>query len=892
MALNKNPLLDDEFLKELYRHREKEVFAKIIALTLQNDPIEEIQGQVTGGSVSLDGSSNVRRSCTLSLVAKDLNINQYYWGLKNRFKLYIGLTNTVGYGYEDIIWFPMGTYVISAFTTSQAVGSYTINITGKDKMTLLNGELSGSLFASVDFGKEEYYVDGKTTISYIPVKNIIREAVHAYADESWENIIVNDLDDYGIELLDYTNENNPMYLIFRLNENDNTKECWQYTLYGKDFYVYPIKKDDNGVYLIDPDTNEYVLETDENNIPKKIAVSAIEDNGYTYDKRIELDLGGIKAITASKFCIEKQDSQTGEMAVDCNETYTVVKVEAGQTCGYRLTDITYPGDLILSVGEPITAMLDKLVSMLGNFEYFYDIDGRFVFQRKPTFIDKTWNNIKTGNQNSYVTTIDETYAESAAYATPITWTFGDSFLITSYANNPALSNVRNDFSIWGTKASVAGAELPVHLRYAVDKKPTYYKTFDGKEWTTEIGQWWVKEGEGVVDITYDELVEIIKNETHEKIRKKAQIDIINGTLINTDLDEYVEQKLEEELTPEKIDIIIAEKGYRFVDRMPKTNEDGEISEDNTIYVCDWREIIFQMALDYRKHNHDDDFYLKVRTNNGLDFNNQWYYPSGRTGYEQYYVDMEGFWRQLYCPPQLMKTLYPSGTWTERDTSGGWQFSTTPITANTEKGIYFNKPDGIVYYLSMSHDDWNQLKWIDSWIEKQDINDGWRVDILEAPENLDFWFDFLEADESTDLVKYSVPAIGDRSKSVNDNMVKAIYFRETPTALYTTDLSTVERKSGYTYLQYNDELSSVFNISSQGKSAYDVMEEYINLYLYCIESISINSIPIYHLQPNTKVMVYDEDSKINGEYLINRITIPLIYNGIMSVSAVKSAEIIY
>ena len=28
------------------------------------------------------------------------------------------------------------------------------------------------------------------------------------------------------------------------------------------------------------------------------------------------------------------------------------------------------------------------------------------------------------------------------------------------------------------------------------------------------------------------------------------------------------------------------KGNRFVDRMPKTNEDGEISEDNTIYVCD------------------------------------------------------------------------------------------------------------------------------------------------------------------------------------------------------------------------------------------------------------------------------------------------------------------
>ena len=181
-----NPLLDDAFLKELYRNRQKEVFAKIIALNLNNEPIEEIQGSVTGGSISLDGTSNVRRSCNLSLVAKEMNINQYYWGLKTRFKLQIGLANNVGWGYDDIIWFPMGTYIISNFATSQSTSSYTISITGKDKMCLLNGDLSGSLFASVDFGKEEYYdkTTQKTTIYNIPIKNIIREAIHAYADEA------------------------------------------------------------------------------------------------------------------------------------------------------------------------------------------------------------------------------------------------------------------------------------------------------------------------------------------------------------------------------------------------------------------------------------------------------------------------------------------------------------------------------------------------------------------------------------------------------------------------------------------------------------------------------------------------------------------------------------
>ena len=124
------------------------------------------------------------------------------------------------------------------------------------------------------------------------------------------------------------------------------------------------------------------------------------------------------------------------------------------------------------------------------------------------------------------------------------------------------------------------------------------------------------------------------------------------------------------------------------------------------------------------------------------------------------------------------------------------------------------------------------------------------------------------------------------------MVKAIYFRETPTAIFTDNIQTADKKSGYTYLQYKSENSQYFNISSQGKSAYDVMLEYINLYLYCIESISITSIPVYNLQPNTRIMVNDQDSKINGEYLVNRITIPLNYNGTMSVSAVKSAEIIY
>jgi hypothetical protein len=54
--------------------------------------------------------------------------------------------------------------------------------------------------------------------------------------------------------------------------------------------------------------------------------------------------------------------------------------------------------------------------------------------------------------------------------------FYGSNLITSFNNNPNLLNLRNDYSIWGERDSISGAKIPIHLRYAIDKKPTKYKS--------------------------------------------------------------------------------------------------------------------------------------------------------------------------------------------------------------------------------------------------------------------------------------------------------------------------------------------------------------------------------------------------------------------------------
>jgi hypothetical protein len=63
LALN-----DSLFLDELNYYPHKEKYVKIISLDFSENPIEEITGIVTSGSLNIDGKSSKRRSCTLSLV--------------------------------------------------------------------------------------------------------------------------------------------------------------------------------------------------------------------------------------------------------------------------------------------------------------------------------------------------------------------------------------------------------------------------------------------------------------------------------------------------------------------------------------------------------------------------------------------------------------------------------------------------------------------------------------------------------------------------------------------------------------------------------------------------------------------------------------------------------
>jgi len=57
----------------------------------------------------------------------------------------------------------------------------------------------------------------------------------------------------------------------------------------------------------------------------------------------------------------------------------VQRIGTGDTIGYTPIDLVYPDELVASVGESVTSILDKIIQVLGDFEYFYNLKGQFVF---------------------------------------------------------------------------------------------------------------------------------------------------------------------------------------------------------------------------------------------------------------------------------------------------------------------------------------------------------------------------------------------------------------------------------------------------------------------------------------------------------------------------------
>lgn len=730
--MSKNPLLDKEFLLKLDKNQHKENYVKIIALDFNEQPIETIEGVATGGTINVSGSSAIRRTCNLTLEPEDMDVHEYYWGKNTKFKVYVGLRNNIDETYDDIIWFNMGLYVIVGFKVQLAANKYSVTIQGKDKMCLLNGDCGGTLTEAREFGKE-YFTDedGVRTTSYPTIRNIIKNSVHQFAGEPFHNIILNDVDDTGLQIIDFAGQD----YIYLLRYANGTNEG----LYGNVLF------DGNVIRYLAPESGG-----------GKVVLSELEETPGCFYYSLAPNADNSQATR-----IKNTDSLSDQ------QYYYVARCAAGEAVGYRTVDLTWTDDdgLLGEVGSNMTSIYDDITKTFTSFEYFYDVDGHFVFQKKPTYVNTSWNNIVKVED-------DETYVESAKTVSEYSYSFTDSTLVQSFSNTPKMTDIRNDYSVWGKRTD--SDESKLHLRYAICAQPTTYTQITVSSY--DVAKWREQDANFFQDLT-----------------EKA---ILN-----------------------------------FVQVEPKT-----FTTDD----WDYREIIYQMSVDYFKYNHLDDFERRV-----AQANPQW--PQGRTGYECFYTDLYEFWRQLYNPEP-----------TEADTDKYYTSDEIDI------------PDGYLY--------WNKLVYSD-------------------PPSLNFWFE-LFGDTDAEYGKYSVSAIGDRAKAVDEDDVRTVVYNEIPELIYITQDKYDELKklnmlqTGYSYVLLPDDYEDYFIVTTRGKSAQEELDNLLYKHTFCSAQIQLKAVPIYYLEPNTKIFVYDEQSCINGEYIISKISYNLKTGSLMTLTATQAPKRLY
>ena len=907
-------IYDNNFLEKLNHIKNKTIYAKVIALTFDEAPIETIEGRITAGSINVDGNSAVRRTCSLTIASDKFDYSDYLWSMKTKFQLEIGVENTIDPRYQDIIWFPQGIYILTSFNVSRNTTQFTINLSGKDKMCLLNGDLGGNLESSIDFGQiEEEDRDGNWVIKKIPIHEIIRNAVHVYGKEPYHNIIINDLDSYGVELLEY-NCSTPAYLYRSAEEDINV-----YTnilIDNTSTLLYRNKDDKEGIYLYQL-TNEDL----------ESLTAGLDDS----------------ASDGRPLWVEDEFGN--------RQSYYFTKIEQGMTAGYRETELTYAGDLIANVGETLTSVLDKIKNMLVEFEYFYNLQGQFVFQKKQSFISTMWSAATEQNSLSANDIAEELPAvlkgQTSAYI------FNNNELVTAFNNNPNIANLRNDYSIWGERTTISGAVIPIHMRYAIDTKPLKYKNI------------------------------YVSND-------------------NLDIIEY-NQKYNTTLSGQEVQ-------YTYI-----SSDNYSRDDEQKIVYCDWREVIYQMTQDYYKYNHLNDFELLLIEANpeyptGKTEYESYYVDITSFWRDLYAPDLKAEYNHIENLVNEQTTIVSKDTeilediesdynvlkkavddnnyalahnlalfWTYKDqlkenvpgayitfynqikeyvnsdnfTSPKYEFMKDFVDNsinNTQSNFDLNVQNLKVYYeekKSELNEKEEELKESTAkrdnlkerienyYLKDTDKHYGWLKSVYEQPELLNFWFDFL--DSNGELAKYSVSNIGNRPKAIQDTNIKSIYFRETPQVVFRepdegivyqrVNITRADYYSAIPYYRYDTQLfkfvlidktkepfdtavnyyiqirtqlsgfkviqvpmiEQLFTISAQGKSAKDSLDELLYQHSCCIETATLTTIPIYYLQPNTRITVYDRDSNLNGDYILNKITIPLNYNGTMSLSITKTLE---
>lgn len=449
---------------------------------------------------------------------------------------------------------------------------------------------------------------------------------------------------------------------------------------------------------------------------------------------------------------------TGTPPLSSDDIYT-----NGMDIGFTIEPFVYPGVLEAKAGESVASVLDKIKTTLGNFEWFYDIDGRFVFQ-------KIRNNLNESTAKKFLDLTEKDYL-SYFNQSNISYAFDNNALITSIASSPQYQNIKNDFLVWGSRKSTSGSEIPIRYRLSFASKPIV---------RTETLQCLV------YSLEYRNINQYVAlNENNFKDHSAP--DVNNKKMYYRDNNENIWFWNMEKGYFEKLE------GAQIINVKPAEG--------------DWRVELFLQALE----------------NQGNPL-------------KQGYYDSE----LLFEIPKILKVNDPSEGSSD-------------------------------YTLG---------------IDKTKVND--------------YWIEFLDGSTGAEgVAQFNIDRIGRRTKVTSEGNIGGLFPQgneDIKNILIEADGDTLDQiREAKAYSKGNSDIKIIQiekeiyrNLAIGGRnSAFEKIKDLIFNHTQYNESVTLSTIPIYHLEPNTLISVYDNDTGVVGIYLVKSMTLPLTHNGTSNITATKA-----
>ena len=175
-------LSDVKFLKDFYKLKIKEKYVRINCLDFSTEKtIKAIEGRAISGSVNIDGSSSMRRTASLEMIAlNENNINDLnnYFGIDKKVSLELRFKNILKkkypkYSKYDYITFPLGVYVIFNANLSRGLDGIKINLDLKDKMRYYQ-----------EIGYDVYMVNSMTKVGFKEVEKLFTDKISVLSGQT------------------------------------------------------------------------------------------------------------------------------------------------------------------------------------------------------------------------------------------------------------------------------------------------------------------------------------------------------------------------------------------------------------------------------------------------------------------------------------------------------------------------------------------------------------------------------------------------------------------------------------------------------------------------------------------------------------------------------------